>query len=753
MSIPILATKLHIPASPAALVPRPRLTARLDAALAGRLVLVSAPAGWGKTSLLAEWARGCGDSCRVCWLHLDESDREPVRFLSYLIAAVRTQQQEFGEAALSGLQAVPPAPVQAVLTSLINEFDQLADRLVLVLDDYHLVDDAAIHEAVGFLIEHLPAQVCLVIATRTDPPLPLHRLRARGQLAEIRLRELRFDRDETRSLLEGMLGRPFAAADLAALDNRVEGWAAGLQMAALSMQGREDIAGFVASFSASHRYIMDYLSEEIFAGRPPAVQTFLLKTSILERLCEPLCEAVLAEEAPVQQAGEGPATAGQMLAYLERLNLFLLPLDDERRWYRYHRLFAGLLRQRLRQVLPQQVAALQRRASAWFADQGLLEEAFQYALAAEDPPAAAQIVAAHGMALLKQGSLATILGWIDRLPEAVFAGRPRLNVIAAWALLLGGRTVDVESYLQAAEASRDDPAFDQALAGEIAAIRAYTAARQQDLDSALEQARRALELLPGDDFSIRSVVSFVLGGAHFLRQDMPAALQAMQQAARDGERSGNIHLAVSALSSAGGILMSQGKMDQAEAAYRRGVELGSAPSGRPLPISASVHSGLARLHLGRGDIQTAAELARTGVELGERWANSDSQIGSLLTLAEVALAAGQAAQAGGALEHARRLAESHLLTPGTQAYLEDFAARLQAAQAGASPQDALPQPLSDRELEVLRLLARGCSNAEIAAELILALGTVKAHTSSIYRKLDVRGRTEAVLKAGQLGLI
>jgi LuxR family maltose regulon positive regulatory protein len=498
---------------------------------------------------------------------------------------------------------------------------------------------------------------------------------------------------------------------------------------------------------------MDYLTEEIYNQQPPQIQKFLLRTSILDRLSGPLCDDVLAADSSVEENQETQPPAQQTLDYLESSNLFLIPLDEERIWYRYHHLFANLLRQRLRREAPEDIERLQRRASDWCAANGSYEEAFQYALAARDFQAAAQIVERQGLQLLKIGALSTILNWFTKLPEEIISARPRLNVYYAWTLILTGQTVDVEPYLVAAEESEAVLALPEELHGEIAAIRAYAAARQEDVVGTLEEANKALVLLPKDDFSVRSVVSFVLGGVHLLQGDLPSGLEAMNVASRDGERSGNIHVAVSAFNAMAGILERQGKLAEAEDTYMRALTLGTGRSGRPLPITAGIYDGLARLYLARKDLQKARRFAETSVELGEKWVNADSQIHGLLTMAQIAQLEGSAAEAQKALAQAKQLAATHILTPGTQEFIENIEKRIRSHKSGESLAGILPEPLSERELEVLALMAAGHSNSEIAEKLIIALGTVKAHTSTIYRKLDVRSRTEAVIKAGELGLL
>ena len=753
MSVPIISTKLHIPSLPQARVSRAHLTARLEAGAQGKFVLVSAPAGFGKTALLAEWAHQCSQVCQFCWLHLDESDNELARFLSYLVAALQTHQPEIGEAALSGLQSMPPAPIEAVLTSLINDIDSSTAKPILVLDDYHLIDEPEVHSAVEFLIEHLPPQMCLVIATRTDPPLPIHRLRARGQMIEMRADDLRFSRDETRRYLEGVLHDEFSNRDIAALDSRVEGWIAGLQMVTLSIQGRQDSHEFIETFSGSHRFIMDYLSEEIYNQQPNGLQTFLLQTSILERLSGPLCDAVVGPGNSVPLEKEDLTPSQRILEYLEHANLFLLPMDDERRWYRYHQLFANLLRQRLRQTWPDEISELHQRASTWFAAHGLIDEAFSHAMAANDFTAAAQLVENMGLDYLKTGALSTLFAWLKQLPEETILARPWLSVYFGWVLLLTGRLENLEVYLQAAEQGQSNQLDNADLRGHIAAIRSYSAMLRGEAQQGFALAHQALDLLPKEDFTVRCVVSFVLGGFNYMRGDIPAAIAAMEEAGRSGERAGNIHLAVSALSAAGDFLLQGGYLSAAQRNYDQALKLGTGRSGRPLPIAANVYNGLAQLHLARKDLKNARQYATTALELAKQWGHKDSLAGSYLALAHIERLEGNPAEAQLALGEAKQIAATHSLTPGFEDLLADFETQSLPGATGRRGQGILIEPLSEREVEVLKLMTEGRSNAEIADELIIALGTVKAHTSSIYRKLDTRGRTEAVLKAQELGLL
>jgi len=399
MSTPLLVTKLYVPPPRPKVISRPRLIERLDEGLHRKLTLISAPAGFGKTTLVSEWVADCGRL--TAWLSLDEADNDPTRFLAYLVAALQTVAANIGGGVVGALQSLQPPPTESILTALLNEITTLPDDIVLVLDDYHVIDAKSIDGALTFLLEHLPPRMHLVIATREDPQLPLARLRARGQMTELRAAELRFTTYEAAAFLNEVMGLNLSAADIAALDDRTEGWIAGLQLAAISMQGHQDVTRFIQSFTGSHHFVLDYLVEEVLQQQSPGVQSFLLRTSILDQLCGPLCDAVLLDHS---------ASGQEILQYIERANLFLVPLDNERRWYRYHHLFAELLRQRLQHAADstvdkvEEVTALHGRASVWYETNGLEIEAFQHAAAANDVARSERLIEGRGMPLQFRGA-------------------------------------------------------------------------------------------------------------------------------------------------------------------------------------------------------------------------------------------------------------------------------------------------------------------------------------------------------------
>ncbi|NOQ96441.1 MAG: NACHT domain-containing protein, partial [Desulfobacterales bacterium] len=457
----LLQTKLFIPQIRPSLVLRPRLIERLNQGLqlGHRLVLISAPAGFGKTTLVGEWVQAMGGATppmAIAWLSLDESDNDPARFLAYLIAALQTieARQEsagnVGKGALSALHASQhqPPPAEPILTALINEIAAIPDRIILVLDDYHLIEAQPIHDALTFLLRHLPPQMHLVIATREDPHLPLSRLRARGQLTELRARDLRFTSAEAAEFLNQVMGLDLSSEEIAALETRTEGWIAGLQLAAISMQGRDDATSFIKSFTGSHRLVLDYLIEEVLNHQPQNVQTFLLQTAILNRLTGSLCDAVRFGKA---KSPTGQEDGQAILEMLERANLFIVPLDEERRWYRYHHLFADLLRQRLRQTYLEQIPTLHSRASEWCERNGLPSDAIRHALATEDFERAAGLAELAWPAMSESFQSIQWLGWLKALPDELVRARPVLSVRYAWAFLNAGKLEAAEARLLDAE--------------------------------------------------------------------------------------------------------------------------------------------------------------------------------------------------------------------------------------------------------------------------------------------------------------
>ncbi len=585
MPAPILATKLYIPPPRPKIVLRPRLIERLNQGLAPgcKLTLISASAGFGKTTLVSEWVAGCDRP--VAWLSLDEGDNDPTRFLTYLVAALQTLAlseaegiaANIGEGILNVLQSPQPPSTEAILTALLNEIATIPDNFIFVLDDYHIIDSkpvdgsTSVDDALTFLIEHLPPRMHLVIATREDPHLPLARLRARGQLTELRAADLRFTPTEAAEFLNQVMSLNLSAEDIAALEARTEGWIAGLQLAALSMQGHEDSTNFIQSFTGSHHFVLDYLMEEVLQQQSESIQTFLLRTSILERMCGPLCDAVLGHP-----SASGQKTGQETLEYLERANLFIVPLDNERRWYRYHHLFAELLRQRLHQSASPVngeggVAEYHIRASQWYEDNGLELEAFQHAAAANDVERTSRLIQGKGMPLHVRGALFPVLNWLETLPTTALDERPMLWVMYAGALTTAGQTTGVEQKLKAAEAALQGAELDietRDILGRIANNRATLAFIQYQADTAIVQARRALEYLRPDNLSVRNISTWALGAAYQQKGDRTAASRALTEAISISQTIGHTFVTKLATMGLGKVQETENRLYLAAKTYR-----------------------------------------------------------------------------------------------------------------------------------------------------------------------------------------
>ena len=656
MPTPILATKLYIPRLRPNVVSRPRLIERLNEGLHRKLTLISAPAGFGKTTLVSEWVFGCQRP--AAWLSLDEGENDPARFLTYLVAALQTLAATLGEGVLTILQSPQPPPPASILTALLNDLTTISDDFVLVLDDYHVLDAKPVDHALTYLVDHLPPQMHLVIATREDPPLPLARLRVGGHLTELRVTDLRFTHAEAAEFLNQVMGLPLSAEDIAALERRTEGWIAGLQLAAISMQGQQDAAGFITSFTGSHQYVVDYLVEEVLGQQSESVQTFLLRTSILDRFCGPLCDAVLMD----------PAVSGrETLEYLEHANLFIVPLDNERRWYRYHHLFADLLRQRLHQSIASstgdaesQVNALRIRARVWYEDHGLEIEAFHHAVAAHDVERAARLVEGKGMPLQFRGAVTPVLHWLKSLPKKVLDARPSLWVMYASALSMTGHLTGVEEKLQAAEAALQgvEPEDDKTrnLVGHIAAIRALVAAAENQVEPIIAQSRRALEYLHPDNLAVRTATIWKLGIAYHLQGDRAAASRAYTEAIAISQASGNIIINQSATVGLGLVQEAGNQLHLAAQTYRRVLQLAG---DQPLPAACEAYLGLTRICYEWNDLDAAGQHGLQGVHLARQLENTDRVIAGEVLLARLKLARGDVAGGVALLTEAAQSARQH----------------------------------------------------------------------------------------------
>jgi LuxR family maltose regulon positive regulatory protein len=623
-----------------------------------KLTLISASAGFGKTTLVSEWVAGCErpePKVRVAWLSLDEGDNDPTRFLTYLIAALQTIAANIGAWVLGVLQAPQPPPIESILITLLNEITTVPDNFVLVLDDYHVIDSKPVDEALTFLLKHLPPQMHMVITTREDPHLPLARLRSRGQLTELRAADLRFTPAEAAEFLNRVMGLNLSAEDITALETRTEGWIAGLQLAAISMQGHQDTASFIKSFTGSHHFVLDYLIEEVLQQQSESIQIFLLRTSILDRLCGPLCDAVL---------GSPSASGQETLEYLERANLFIVPLDNERRWYRYHHLFAELLRQRLHQIASSGneeggVAEYHIRASQWYEDNGLEIEAFYHAAAANDVERAARLVEGKGMPLHYRGVVGPVLHWLESLPTMVLDARPSLWVIYALLLMFNGQSTGIEQKLQAAEASLQSTELDnrtQDLVGQIASMRAVLAVPPNQIETIIAQSRRALEFLHPDNLPVRTTTTWALGKAYELQGNRAAASQAYTEAISIGQASGNIMFTLAATTSLGNIQEAENQLYLAAETYRRVLRLFG---DQPQPFTCEAHLGLARIFYEWNDVDAAEKHSQQSLQLARQVENTGTVASCGVFLARMKLAQGDVAGAAVILAEADQFVRQH----------------------------------------------------------------------------------------------
>jgi LuxR family maltose regulon positive regulatory protein len=593
----LLKTKLFIPRPRSNLVSRPRLTQRLDR----RLTLVAAPAGFGKTTLLSEWIPQ-SPRC-VTWLSLDDGDNDPARFWAYLIASVQQIHPELGQSALARLQSPQAPSIRAIITSLINDIVTFPDSFCTVLDDYHFIDTQPIHEGLAYLIDHLPANYHLVITTRVNPPLSLARLQARDQLSELRANDLRFTGNETAVFLTQATGLSLSANEISALGMRIEGWIAGLQIAALSMQGHDDIPGFIREFSGSHRHILGYLADEVLDQRPEGTLNFLLQTSILDRMCGSLCDAVTGN------------TGGQvMLEKLDRAQLFLSPLDDRGIWYRYHHLFAEVLRARLQRIWPDRVHELHHRAGNWYAQQGMMEEAIRHALAGSDVEGAARLIEAVAGSMLRQGASASLALWLDAMPEETVRSRPRLCLTRGWIYFMGSK-LDLkrsEQWAQRAlQVAQVKGSQDASLTGEVAALRAMIAATRGELALSLELSRQALFELPPDS-SWRGAVAFSLGTAHYLSGDLAAASRVFEQAIDLSQVGKEKFIQTASASFLAEILLFQGQLSRAMNMFEQ--VLAWVNPSLPQKGGIMAYGGRAAILYERDQLDAALAQAQSGIE-------------------------------------------------------------------------------------------------------------------------------------------
>lgn len=874
MTDPLLRTKISFPPVRPGIVQRDRLVAQLNADLKSetgfnrQLTLVTAPAGYGKTTVVCDWIERLG--LPLAWLSLDETDNDPTRFLAYIMAAIQQVREGFGEAAGKILLSPQKPPIEVVLTVLINELAAVPTPLILVLDDYHAIHTLFIHEQLKFLLEHQPGQLHLVIVSREDPLLPIPRLRARDKVVEIRQEDLRFTFEETADFLNRVMGLSLSSSQVAALEQRTEGWIAGLQLAALTMRGGQDNSGFIDAFTGSSRYILDYLIEEVFERQPADVRDFLLKTSILERLSASLCDAV------------GKRVDGQsLLEALEQANLFIVPLDQSREWYRYHRLFAELLRHRLRIDYKESERDLHIRASDWFEKNGYYADAIQHAISAQDWSRAKSLLQRVNSDMLKRGEVATLIHWYGSLPEDVLMSDPQLCFDHCWSLLLAGQFGTAAPLLEHVERTvQSIPEF----LGEVFTAQAFLARGQGDNARMVEKSRRALGLLPKTSASSRGLVALNLGLAYWHMGLMDETEKVLAEALDSAEATGNIYGAITAIILHGRVFAVRGQLHRAKSVFEQAIQRGGM-----IPINALAHLDLCALYYEWNDLSESEKHLQTAIELSQRGQNDEFLVSCWGMMSCLCMARNDFDGAREALAKAQELVDKGEIPALTADRVDVFAARLALAQGdlasirrivdtlkadvdshpfyrfigltsvymllaahkqeeargfldqlyrksvengwqygriavrisqalaadteetageylaealrlaepegfvrvfvdagegivpllrvaakhGVTPEyirrilvevggkagdmgagvGSLVEPLSEREVEVLRLVTEGLSNREIAAKLFISAGTAKTHIHNLCGKLGVRNRTEAAMRAKELHLV
>jgi LuxR family maltose regulon positive regulatory protein len=719
-------------------VVRQALLDRLDEGISAKLVLLVAPAGWGKTSLLCDWYSS-RESERTAWLSVDQGDNDPVRFWAHVIAAVNTVCQGIGATALEALTAPGVKTADAVLSLVINDFASIPAPVTLVVDDYHLIANKAIQESMAFLAEHLPPALGLVLASRSDPALPLARLRARGQMAEIRADELRFSEAETTQLLNGTVGVTLPPDAVHALHHRTEGWAAGLYLAGLSLRGREDADRQVHAFHGDDRQIVDYLAAEVLDGLPPELRSLLLRTSILERLSGPLCDAVT-----------GASGSQRLLEEIERSQLFLVPLDSARRWYRYHTLFAELLRHELDVSEPGLAPVLHRRASMWHREHGSVSDAISHAIAASDLTDARELIVSNWNPLVHQGLVGTVESWLDQLPPEMMVEDARMCVIRAFLARHLGHLDEVDPWLEAAAAAAPQGPFSQGPSSvESAAVmvRAGQLFMTGDLAASESASRRAAELEAAGTARWRAVTSGTLGAVLCWRGQDAEARTILEQVVAPTRAAVSNLATLWALGCLSLIAVRSGDAESCERYLDKAAKLAAHHGLGQYWAIATVALARAELAESRGELGEAEDAALRALHISRRGQARLEAAYALLCLARIKASAGRRDDARAYLSEARdRIGTCP--DPGILAEVMAKTDRLAGQQLpiprprpGSLPRR--PDGLTAREAQVLELLSAGDTNNEIAVKLVVSVHTVERHLQNAYRKVGVRNRADA----------
>ena len=678
-SDPLIHTKIRLPSTRPSLVSRPRLQKQILQGLQGPLTLIIAPAGFGKTTLVASCIASGG--MPVAWLSLDKNDNQVERFLSYVVAALQETDDTIGNQAAQLMGGMQQAVPEAILTSLINDLDTTGREIVLVLDDYQFISSQAVHEAVAFLLEHCPSTLHLAIATRSDPPFPLARLRARGRTVELRAADLSFTDPEAAQFLNEVMGLHLDAGSVAALKERTEGWIAGLQMAALSMRDRKDVLGFIKGFSGTNRYILDYLLEEVLASQPPEIQRFLLYTSILERLTAPLCDDLI-------KAGVGEPTfilqpSSFILDYLERANLFLLPLDDERQWYRYHHLFADLLRARLDQIYPELAPQLHARAAAWYEQKGSILDAIHHASMVSDDERVERLIEENYFEMMNRGEMSWVRFWMGKLSKELVTRRPWLCLYEAMNRSWFGQLEEANLLLNKAEerirceVSGPDR---QTMLAYHAYVKSRVTAMQGDTLHAIESCLSARERIPADNLTLQIDFSITLGYEYFLVGDFVHAEQTLNETIRSGSLSGAINNPVAAYCLLARLQMIQGQLHEAECVFQKAIQLIHGAGGQNLGVLGLVEVGKAALLCEWNDLEAALARLQGSLDYLSMWGKADDLCLAYVTLARIQLAQGKRTESIATIEKAVQLIQACGVFSEARSVVETAQVRIWLAQ-------------------------------------------------------------------------
>ncbi|MBE2200762.1 MAG: AAA family ATPase [Anaerolinea sp.] len=755
MDASILLTKLFLPSVPPSVIHRPRLIEQLTTGLQGGkcLTLVSAPAGYGKSTLLAEWITA--HQGQAAWLSLDDRDNNPLRFWKYFVAALQTVSKSLGQAALQMLELAQHFDPQLFLTALVNDVAICDHPVILILDDYHVIANADIHATLNALLAHSPPSLHLVIATRTDPPLPLSRLRVRGQMTEVRIADLRFSTAEATLFLNGLMNLALDAADVRALETRTEGWIAGLQLAALSLQDRADVHTFIQAFTGSQHLVLEYLVEEVLTRQPESLQQFLLETAILQQMCASLCNAVT-------ESGQ----SDHALADLQRRNLFVIPLDGEHYWFRYHHLFAEFLKSHLKRTRADELPALHRRAAAWFQANNYPEDALHHAFAIPDYAYVSRLVIDNWRRIYHTGRLDTAVQWLESLPGDLLRQSPPLGVAYCWTLFIRGDYDRIDAYLdditqafdQMATAGKlpvDHPEYN-IIVQQVVLLRAIVMRNRGDVAAAIAEIEQLLPTVATFRQTLGQMVVDMgytacysqMGYNYMAANDLDRAADFLSRVSPHARGCGNFFALAHATMEYAQISLAQGRIEQAEKICRYELSLAEQPAYADYPAFGLIQLALADVLRAKKAWEEAETLLNQGLETARRSGHEYYLAQGYLIAARLHHAQGKPAQARDDVRQAEQIA-AHI----RNRFLDDAIAQTrQTLERKALPTQPLLEPLSERELEVLRLICAGKSNQEIADELFLALNTVKRHANNLYGKLGVSRRAQAIIEARRLGL-